>query len=77
MFVMGFYLLRDGIHDKLNKVRSSFFWAKENGKQKYHMVSWENIRESKEVGGLRVINTKEMNWCLVTKWAWKILTGQG
>lgn len=32
MYVMGFYLLQDGIHDKLNKIWSRFFWAKENGK---------------------------------------------
>ena len=52
MFVMGFYLLQDRISDKLNKVRSHFFWAKENGKQWYHMVSWDNICQPKEVGGL-------------------------
>ena len=52
LFVMGFYLLRDGIHDKLNRIRSCFFWAKENDKQKYHMVSWDNICQPKEVGGL-------------------------
>ena len=33
--------------------------------------------EPKEVCGLGVINTKIMNWCLMTKWAWKILTGRG
>lgn len=31
MFVMGFYLLHDGTHEKLDKVRSRFFWAKEGG----------------------------------------------
>lgn len=77
MFVMGFYLLQDDIHDKLNKVWSHFFWVKENGKQMYHMVSWDNIYQPKEVGGLGVINTKIMNWCLMTKWARNILTGQG
>ena len=47
------------------------------GIDNYHMVNWEHICSPKEVGGLRVINTKIMNWCLMTKWAWKILTGQG
>lgn len=61
MFIMGFYLLRDGIHDKLDRVRSIFFWAKENQKQKYHMVRWEHICQPKELGVLGVINTKIMN----------------
>ena len=43
MFVMGFYLLHDGTHEKLDKIRSRFFWAKENGKQRYHMVKWDAI----------------------------------
>lgn len=77
MFVMVFYLLKDGTHAAFNKVRSRFFWAKEQGRQKYHMVKWEHICSPKEVGGLGVINTKVMNWCLMAKWAWKILRGQG
>lgn len=77
MFIMGFYLLQDGIHEKLDRVRSRFFWPKELGKQKYHMVKWDVICSPKETGRLGVINSKIMNWCLIAKWAWKILMGQG
>ena len=41
------------------------------------MVKWDAIASPKEVGGLGIINSRVMNWCLMTKWAWKILTGQG
>lgn len=76
-FTMGFHLLQDGVHDKLDRVRSRFFWEKVNGKQKHRMVNWPTICSPKENGGLGVINTRIMNWCLMAKWAWKILTGQG
>ena len=41
------------------------------------MVRWEHICQPKELGGLGVINTKILNWCLMAKWAWKTLTKQG
>lgn len=41
------------------------------------MVKWETICLPKEVGGLGMINTKVMYWCLIAKWAWKLLQGQG
>lgn len=31
----------------------------------------------KEVGAFGIINTKHMNWCLMAKWPWKILTSEG
>ena len=33
MYVMGFYLLQDGAHEILDKVRSCLFWEKERGKK--------------------------------------------
>lgn len=41
------------------------------------MVHWSTICAPKEVGGLGIMNIKHMNWCLMAKWAWKMLTGQG
>lgn len=43
MFIMGFFLLQDGVHAKFDTVRPRFFWGKELGKQKYHMVHWSTI----------------------------------
>ena len=40
------------------------------------MVKWDAIASPKEVGGLGIINSRVMNWCPMTKWAWKILTGK-
>ena len=40
IFIMGFYLLQEGIHEKMDRVRSRFFWAIDQGKQKYHMACY-------------------------------------
>lgn len=41
MFLMGLYLLQDGVHDKMESIRTRFFWQ---GLEifKYRMVDWEN-----------------------------------
>ena len=69
MFIMGFFLLQDGVHAKFDYVWSRFVWEKDSGKQ-------HTICALKVVGSLGIINTKLMNRCLMTKWACKILTRQ-
>jgi hypothetical protein len=79
------YLASDGRLTLLNSsissismfARSRFFRQKKKGKLSYHLVKWETICSPKEVGVLGVINTKVMNWCLIAKWVWKLLQGQG
>lgn len=34
MYIMGFYLLQDEVHNKMDRVHSRFFWEKEHGKKK-------------------------------------------
>ena len=48
-------------------------------RKKYHMVNWPtyHLVTHKEAAGLGLFNSKIMNWCLMTKCAWKILSAQG
>lgn len=41
-------------------------------KRKYHMVRWADLCRPKAPGGLGIINTRNMNLALITKWIWKI-----
>jgi hypothetical protein len=42
-----------------------------HGELKYHVLPQAG-------GGIWcILNTKLMNWCLIAKWAWKILTDKG
>src|SRR3954471_14786858 len=49
LFLMSFYSLHETLH---HKVQSRFYWAGDNNKQKYHMVSWPDICKPREQGGL-------------------------
>jgi hypothetical protein len=37
-YVMGLYLLLDGIHHKLDMSRAKFYWKGSGDQHKYHMV---------------------------------------
>jgi hypothetical protein len=75
MYTMGFYLLPKGTHEAMDSIRSKFFWQGVGEEFKYHMAKWDVISRPKDQGGLGVINTKNMNDCILVKWIWKIVKG--
>jgi hypothetical protein len=76
LHTMVLFLLDDGTHAGLDKHRNLFFWEGQGTKKKYHMVNWQDICQAKSHGGLGVTNTKAMNISLMTKWIWRLLSGQ-
>jgi hypothetical protein len=75
MYTMEFYLLPKGTHEAMDSIRSKFFWQGVGEEFKYHMAKWDVISRPKDQGGLGVINTKNMNDCILVKWIWKIVKG--
>ena len=76
-FLMSFYSLHETLHQEVAKYQSRFFWAGEEGKQKYHMVSWPDICKPKDQGGLGILSSRRMNIALLTRWLWRIANGEG
>jgi hypothetical protein len=72
IYAMGLFLLHDGIHARFDSLRSKFFWEGAGPKRKYHLVNWPMICRPKEVGGLGLLNTKNMNRALLLKWIWRL-----
>lgn len=75
MYMMGFYLLPDQVHHKMDAIRARFFLDGLEGKKKYHMIKWEALCIPKEDGGLGFLNTKIMNEALLCKWIYKLESG--
>lgn len=70
---MGIFLLQEGVHHKMDTIRSQFVWGGgDKNNFKYHMVKWENVCLPKDFGGLGTLNTRLMNEALLTKWVWRI-----
>ncbi|XP_073351828.1 uncharacterized protein [Aegilops tauschii subsp. strangulata] len=76
MFVMGLFLLADGVHTKMDTPRARFFWEGAGPKHKYHMVKWQAVCRPKAQGGLGIINSKLMKIALMCKWIWKLSQGE-
>lgn len=51
IYCMGFYLLKDGIHSKMDSIRAKFLWQGAEDKFKYHMAKWEMVCRPKDLGG--------------------------
>uniref|UniRef100_A0A453HDE3 Uncharacterized protein n=1 Tax=Aegilops tauschii subsp. strangulata TaxID=200361 RepID=A0A453HDE3_AEGTS len=77
MFPTSFYSLHETLHHEIAKIQSRFYWAGDNNKQKYHMVSWPNICKPWEQGGLGIMCSKRMNITLLSRWLWQIAQGRG
>ena len=77
MYMMGMYILPEGVHASFDKELSRFFWQAANGRQKYHMVKWVDLCAPKNVGGIGIMASRRMNEALMLKWVWRILRDDG
>ena len=72
-YTMGVYKLGEEVHQKMDSIRSQFFWSGTGDKFRYHMVKWEQMCLPKDFGGLGIINTRIFNDTLLLKWVWGLL----
>jgi hypothetical protein len=68
MYTMGVYQLYEGNFQKLDSIRSRFYWQGTSKKRKYHMIKWEALNSPKDFGGLGFLDVRVMNTCLLAKW---------
>ncbi|KAE8798766.1 hypothetical protein D1007_25950 [Hordeum vulgare] len=77
MYMMGIYILPEGVHSAFDKELARFFWHAGNGRPKYHMVKWTDICVPKDRGGWGIPASRRMNVALMLRWVWRILQGDG
>lgn len=77
MYMMGMYILPEGVHSAFDKELARFFWQAGNGRPKYQMVKWTDICVPKDRGGLGIPASRRMNVALMLRWVWRILQGDG
>jgi hypothetical protein len=77
IFMISFFEIPAGVLQKLDAIRSRFFWQGGHHKKKYRLAKWEIICQPKELGGLGVANLDIKNICLLSKWLFKLLNEDG
>jgi len=77
MFMMSFFEIPRGVLKKLDYFRSRFFWQSDEYKKKYRLTKWEVVCTPKDQGGLGVLNLDVHNKCLLSKWLFKLINGDG
>lgn len=75
VYTMGVYQLYEGNYQRLDSIRSRFFWEGAGKKRKYHMIKWEALQRPKKFGGLGFLDVRAMNVCLMVKWIDRLETG--
>ncbi len=73
-YLMQSFLLPKGILEKLDKINKDFFWNKIQNDRYHPLISWDDICENKERGGLGIKNSFDMNCALQERLLWRIIS---
>jgi hypothetical protein len=79
IFMKSFFKIPAGVLEKLDAIRSRFFfWQGGHHKKKHRLAKWQIIIcQPKELGRLGVANLAIKNICLLSKWLYKLLNEDG
>lgn len=73
-FTMQTVLFPEGVCDVVDKRIRSFIWGSSSGQRKCHLINWDTITKTKDVGGLGIRSTNSMNKAFLAKLVWHLLT---
>jgi len=72
LFYMTMFIILVIVIKKMVSIQRKFLWGWGSEGRKITWVSWENVCESRESGGLGVVNIKDFNSALLGKWVWRL-----
>ncbi|KAG8381639.1 hypothetical protein BUALT_Bualt06G0142500 [Buddleja alternifolia] len=63
-----------GICHAIDKANRQFLWGGTNAKRKMHLLKWDIICQPKESGGLGLRRLRDVNFALLGKLGWQVIT---
>ncbi|KAG8383539.1 hypothetical protein BUALT_Bualt04G0024000 [Buddleja alternifolia] len=74
VYQMSHYLLPISICSKLDASMRKFSWGHDPNKNHLHLMAWDDICRPKALGGLGLRKMKDLNFALLSKLAWKMVS---
>ena len=74
---MSFFEIPRKVLEKIEYLRSRFYWQAEEQKRKYRLARWSILCQPKDIGGLGIKNIDVQNKCLLCKWLFKLINEDG
>ncbi|GAU29820.1 hypothetical protein TSUD_223660 [Trifolium subterraneum] len=59
------------------RIQRNFLWGGLTKRRRINWVKWEDLCKPKKEGGLGIRNLRLVNLSLLTKWRWRLLSGEG
>ena len=72
LFYLSMFKIPSVVVKKILKLQRDFLWGWGSERRKIVWASWEKVCESRDAGGLGVINIKLFNVALLGKWIWRM-----
>jgi hypothetical protein len=54
--------------EAIDSQMANFFWNDQENNKKCHLSNWQSLAQKKELGGMCVPNSKDLNICLLASW---------
>ena len=77
LYMLSFFEIPRKVLEKIDFLRSRFYWQSEDEKKKYRLAKWSVLCQPKEVGGIGIKNIDSQNKCLLVKWLFKLANEEG
>lgn len=71
LYFLNLFQVPGCVVEEIDRIRRSFFWAKDPIERKLCTIDWNTITKSKQNGGLGVGNIRTRNEALLCKWLWR------
>ncbi|GKA14061.1 RNA-directed DNA polymerase, eukaryota, reverse transcriptase zinc-binding domain protein [Tanacetum coccineum] len=71
MYYFSLFPMPATVNNKLESLRSNFFWGSDVNGKKIMWISWRLVLAAKEKGGLGIGSLYSLNHALIQKWRWR------
>jgi hypothetical protein len=77
MYMLSLFLTPKLVLKNRDTFRKRMLWQGGDNTRKYHLVNWPTVCSPKDQGGLGILDLRNMNISLLTKWLWRLETSDG